>query len=128
MEYFNENGSHPMLLSKVFLPSGKSAAIDNETFRKFIRMQNEHLRYTKNVEMHHLYHIDKNISLGYDTTGEPISRTISQMMMDEVDVEGDTIFHSIERTLNEDTNRAIFLEPNNDLCIAILEDIQGWLA
>jgi hypothetical protein len=29
MEYFNKNGSHPILLSKVFLPFDKSTAIDN---------------------------------------------------------------------------------------------------
>jgi hypothetical protein len=48
--------------------------------------------------------------------------------MNEVDVEGDPIFHSIERTMKDDTNRALFLEPNNDLCMEILEDIEGWLA
>jgi hypothetical protein len=47
MEYFNENGCHPILSSKVFLPFGKSAAVDNETFHKLIQMQNEHLRNTK---------------------------------------------------------------------------------
>jgi hypothetical protein len=78
--------------------------------------------------MHHVCHIDKEISLGYDTTGELISSTIRQMIMDEFDVEGDTIFHSIEIKIKEDTNIAIFLEPNNDLCMAILEDIEGWLA
>jgi hypothetical protein len=69
--------------------------------------------------MHHLCHIDKEISLGYDTTGEPISSTIRQMIINEVDVEGDPILHSIERTTKYDTN---------DLCMKILEDIEGWLA
>jgi hypothetical protein len=36
MTYLNENGSHPILFSKVFLPFGKAAAIDNETFRNLI--------------------------------------------------------------------------------------------
>jgi hypothetical protein len=120
MEYFNENGSHPILSSKEFLPLG--------TFRKLIRMQNEHIRHTKHVETHHLCHIDKEISRGCDTAGELISSTVRQMIMDEVDVEGDPILHSIKRTMKEDTNREIFLEPNNDLCMAILEDIEGWLA
>jgi hypothetical protein len=127
-EYFNENGCHPILSSKVFLRFDKSAAIDNKTFRKLIRMKNEHLSNIKNVEMHHLCHIDKEISFGYDTTGEPISSTIWQMLMDEVGVEGDTIFHSIRSTMKADTNRALFLKPNNDLCMAILEGIEGWLA
>jgi hypothetical protein len=51
MEYLNENGCHPILSSKVFLPFGTSAAIDNETFHKLIRMQNEHLRNTKHVDV-----------------------------------------------------------------------------
>jgi hypothetical protein len=38
MEYFNENGSHPIFSSKFFLPFDKAAAIDNETFQKIIRM------------------------------------------------------------------------------------------
>jgi hypothetical protein len=91
-------------------------------------MQNKHLHNTKNVGMHHLCHIDKEISLGYDTIGEPISSTIRQILMDEVDVEWDPIFHSIEKTMRADTNIALLLETNNDLCMAILEDIEGWLA
>jgi hypothetical protein len=91
-------------------------------------MQNKHIRNTKHVEMHHLCHIDKEISLGYDTTSEPISSTIRKMLMDEVDVEGDPIFHSIERTMKAAMNRALFLEPSNDLCMVMLEDIEGWLA
>jgi hypothetical protein len=30
--------------------------------------------------------------------------------------------------MKDETNRAPFLELNNDLCMAILEDIEGWLA
>jgi hypothetical protein len=128
IEYFNENGSHSIFSSKFFLPFGKSAAIDNETFRKLIRMQNKYLHHTKHVELHHLCHIGKDISLGYDTTGELISSTIRQMIMDEFDVEGEPIFYAIESTMKDDTNRAIFLEPKIKLFMAILEDIEGWLA
>jgi hypothetical protein len=45
--------------------------------------------------------------------------------MDEVDVEGDPIFYAIERTMKNDTNRALFLKSNQDLCMAILDDIKG---
>jgi hypothetical protein len=128
IEYFNENGSNPILSSKVFLHFGKPAAIDNETFRKVIRMQNKYLRHTKNVELHHLCHIQNEIYLIYDTSAELISSTIRQMIMDKIDVEGELIFHAIERTMKDDTNRAIFLDPNDDLCMAILENIAGWLA
>jgi hypothetical protein len=127
MQYFNENRSHPLLSSKMFLPFGKSAAIDSDTFRKLIRKQNEYLRHIKHVEMHNLYHIDKDISLGYDTTWELISSTIHQMLMDEVDVEGEPIFHTIERTMKNDTNRALFLDSNNYFCMTILDDIEDWM-
>jgi hypothetical protein len=123
MKYFNENGSHPILSSKV----GKSAVIDKDAFRKLIQMQNEDLRRTKHVEMHNLSHIDKDISLGYDTTGEIINSTIRQMLMDEVDVEGEPIFHVIERTMKNKTDRAPFLEPNNNLCMTILDDLEIWI-
>jgi hypothetical protein len=49
MEYFNGNDRHPILSSKVFLPFRKRAAINNETFRKLIRMQKEYL--------HKIFHI-----------------------------------------------------------------------
>jgi hypothetical protein len=48
--------------------------------------------------------------------------------MDEVDVERGPIFHSIERTMKADMNRALLLEPTNDICMEILEDTEGWLA
>jgi hypothetical protein len=36
MEYFNENGSHPILSSKLFLPFGKSAAIEKSRKIEYI--------------------------------------------------------------------------------------------
>jgi hypothetical protein len=93
-----------------------------------IQQQNEHLRHTKHVEMHNLSHIEKDISLGYDTTGEIIMSTIRQMLMDDVDVEGEPIFHSIERTMKNNTNRALFLEPNNDLFMTILDHLESWMS
>jgi hypothetical protein len=36
MQYFNGNGSHPILSSKAFFPFGKAAAIENGTVRKLI--------------------------------------------------------------------------------------------
>jgi hypothetical protein len=79
MEYFNENGSHPILSSKVFLPFVKSAAIDNETFSKLIRMKNEYLHHITHVEMHSICHINKDILLGYDMTKEMITSTPSDV-------------------------------------------------
>jgi hypothetical protein len=48
--------------------------------------------------------------------------------MDEVDVEGEPIFHSIERTMKYNTSRVLFTEPNQDLCSFILNDIETWMA
>jgi hypothetical protein len=76
--------------------------------------------YSKHVEMHNLCHIDKDITLGYDK--------ISQTLMDEDDVEGEPVFHAIERTMKNDTNRALFLDSNNYLCMKILNDIEDWMA
>jgi hypothetical protein len=48
--------------------------------------------------------------------------------MDEVDVEGEPIFKSVERTMKDDTNRVLFTEPNQDICRFILNDIETWMA
>jgi hypothetical protein len=70
IEYFNVNDSLLILYSKVLFPFGKTAAIDNGTFRKLIRIQNEYLHKIRHIEVHNLCNIDKEISLGYDTTVE----------------------------------------------------------
>jgi hypothetical protein len=116
MEYFNGNDSHPILSSKVFLPFGKTAAIDNGNYK------------IRHIEVHHLCNIDKEIPMGYDTTDELLKSSIRQLIMDEVDVEGEPIFHSVERTMKDDTNRVLFTEPNQDLCSFILNDIETWMA
>jgi hypothetical protein len=59
MEYFKSNDSHPILSSKVFLTFGKTAAIDNLTFGKWIRMQNEYLYKIRHIEIDHVCNIDK---------------------------------------------------------------------
>jgi hypothetical protein len=124
IEYFNGNDSHPVLSSKVFLPFGKTAAIDNGTFRKLIRMQNEYLHKIRHIEVHHLCNIDKEISMGYDTTGELLNSSIRQLPMDEIDVEGEPIFHYVEQTMKDDTKLVLFTEPNQDLCSFIMNDIE----
>jgi hypothetical protein len=66
--------------------------------------------------------------MGYDTTGELLNSSIRQLLMDEVDVEGEPIFHSVELMMKDDTNRVLFTEPNQDLCSSILNDIERWMA
>jgi hypothetical protein len=116
-----------ILSSKVFLPFGKVAAIDNGTFRKLIRMQNEYLQKIKHIEIHNMRNINEEIVMGYDTTDEVLNSTIRQILMDEVDVEGDPNFQAIECTMTKDMDRTIFTEPNQDLCKHILDDIETWM-
>jgi hypothetical protein len=66
--------------------------------------------------------------MGYDTTGELLNSSIRQLLMDEVDVEGEPISQSVERTMKDDTNRVLFTEPKQDLCRFILDDINTWMA
>jgi hypothetical protein len=49
MEYFNEHGNHPVLSQCVFVPFGRGAAIDQNTFCSLIRMYNEFLHNIQNV-------------------------------------------------------------------------------
>jgi hypothetical protein len=63
MEYLNGNESHPILSSKVFIPFGKAEGIDDGTFRKLIRMQNEYLHKIKHIEINSMCNIDKEISI-----------------------------------------------------------------
>jgi hypothetical protein len=51
MEHDNEHGNHPILHSCVFVPFGKSAAIDQSSLLQLILilMQNEFLRSTSTI-------------------------------------------------------------------------------
>jgi hypothetical protein len=66
--------------------------------------------------------------MGYDTTGEILNSSIRQLLMEELDVEGEPIFQSVERTMKDNTYRVLFTEPNQELCQHILEDIGTWIA
>jgi hypothetical protein len=46
----------------------------------------------KHIEIHTICHIDKEISMDYDTTGEVLNTKSRQLLMDEVDVEGEPLF------------------------------------
>jgi hypothetical protein len=49
MEYINDHGNHPVLSQCVFVPFGRGAAINHNTFGSLIRMQNEFLHNFKHV-------------------------------------------------------------------------------
>jgi hypothetical protein len=52
MEYVNEHGNHPVLSQCVFVPFGRGASIEQNTFCSLIRMQNEFLHNIKHAELH----------------------------------------------------------------------------
>jgi hypothetical protein len=58
-------------------------------------MQNEYLHKIRHIKVHNICNIDKEISMGYDTTGKLLNSSIRQLLMDEVEVEGEPIFHSV---------------------------------
>jgi hypothetical protein len=90
-------------------------------------MQNEYLHKIFHIEIHHLCDIDKEISMGYDTTCKLLNSSIRQLLMDEVDVKGELIFQSVAQTMKDDTNCVLFTEPNQDLCKFILDEIDTWM-
>jgi hypothetical protein len=113
MEYVNEHGNHPVLSQCVFVPFGRGAAIDQDTFCSLIRMQNEFLHNIKHVEIRGLSDIDIELHLGInDEDGEDYANSIREILLEECDVDGQRIFHSIERTMKADTSRALFYTHN----------------
>jgi hypothetical protein len=90
-------------------------------------MKNEHLPNIKHIEIHNMCHIDKEISMGYDTMGDALNSTSRKLLMDEVDLEGEPLFQVIARTMKDDTDRALFMEPNQDTCKRILDNIETWI-
>jgi hypothetical protein len=74
-----------------------------------------------------MYQIDKDISMGYDTMGEALNSALRQLLTDEVDVEGEPLFQTIGCTMTNDTDRALFMEPTQDICKHILDDIETWM-
>jgi hypothetical protein len=44
----------------------------------------------------------------YDTKGELLNSLIRKLLMDEVDVEGEPIFQSVELTMKDETSRVLF--------------------
>jgi hypothetical protein len=96
MEYVNEHGNHPVLSQCVFVPFGRCAAIDQNTFCSLIRMQNEFLHNVQHVEIHGLSDIDIELHIGTDNDdGEDYANSIRYFLLEECDIDGQRIFHSI---------------------------------
>jgi hypothetical protein len=66
MEFVNEHDNHPVLSHCVFVPFGRGATIDQNTFCSLIRTQNEFLHNVQHVEIHGLSDIDIELHLGND--------------------------------------------------------------
>jgi hypothetical protein len=67
MEYANDHDNRSVLSKCVFVPFvpfGRGAAIDQNTFRSLIRMQNEFLHNVKHVKIHGLFDIDTELRRG----------------------------------------------------------------
>jgi hypothetical protein len=97
MEFVNERGNHPVLSQCVFIPFGCGAAIDQSTFCSLIRMQNELLHNIQHVELHGLSDIGIDFHLGNDCNDrEDYSNSIRELLLDELDIDGQRILHSIE--------------------------------
>jgi hypothetical protein len=127
MEYVNENGNHPVLSQCIFVPFGRGAAIDQNTFWSLIRMQNEFLHNIKHVEIHGLSDTAIELHLGInDEDGEDYANSIREILLEECDIDGQRIFHSIERTMKVDTSRALLSKHNEILCNSILSDLDNW--
>ena len=53
--------------------------------------------------------------------------TTRELLLEETDIDGQRIFHSIERTMKSDTIRALFSKQNDILCNSILSELDNWL-
>jgi hypothetical protein len=92
-------------------------------------MQNEFLHSIKHVEIHGLSYIDIELHLGIDNDeGEDYTHSIRYILLEECDIDGHHIFHSIERTMIADTSRATLSKHNGILCNSILSDHDNWLS
>jgi hypothetical protein len=113
MEFVNEHDNHPLLSQCVFVPFGRGAAIDPDTFCSFIRMQNEFLHNVHHVEIHGLADIDIDRHLGHDLdNGEDTTNSIFEILLDACDDNIMRLFHSIERTMKSDTVISVFSKQN----------------
>jgi hypothetical protein len=111
-----------------FFSFGHGAAIDQNTFCSLIPIQNEFLHNIKHVEIHGLSDIDIELHLGNACDNEEgYSNTIRELLRDELDISGQRIFNSIERTMKANITVALFSKQNEILCNTILSDLDTWL-
>jgi hypothetical protein len=71
-------------------------------------------------------HIELHLGIN-DEDGEDNANSIREILLEECDIGGQHIFHSIERTMKADTSRALFFKHNEILCNSIFSDLDNWL-
>jgi hypothetical protein len=104
----NKNGHHPLLSQCVFIPVGRGAAIDQDTFWSFIRIQNECLHNIRHVEIHGLADSDMDRHVGDDIDdGEDISNSIREILLNATANNGLRLFHSVKRAMKSDNSSYI---------------------
>jgi hypothetical protein len=79
-----------------------------------------------------VYDIDIEFNLGNEPNDvedyySSIRDLFLDLLLDELDIAGQCIFHSIERTMKSDTTQALFSKQNEILCNSILSDLDSWL-
>jgi hypothetical protein len=73
--------------------------------------------------------ISDELHLGNDSEdGEDYANSIRQLILEECDIDGQQIFHSVERTMKADTSRVILSKQNEMLCNSNLSDLDNWLS
>jgi hypothetical protein len=91
-------------------------------------MQNEFLHNIQHVKIHGLSEIDIELHLGNDCDyREDYSNTIRDIFLEELDIDGHRIFHSIGRTMETNTTRALLSKQNEIVYSTILSDLDTWL-
>jgi hypothetical protein len=125
----NEHGNHSLLSKCVFVPFDRCAAIAQDTFCSFLRMQNYVLHNIRHVDIHGLAGIDIKRHVGNDMyKGEDICKSIQEILLDDADNDGIHIFHSIKRTMKSGTIIAILTKQNQYACNTILNDFNNWFS
>jgi hypothetical protein len=111
------NSQKPWNLSRnteiILFSPNHGADIGQNTFCSLIRTQNEFLHNIKHVEIHGLYDIYLEHHIGNNINdGEEYSNNIRDLLLEEVDNQGQHLFRGIERTMKPDTTHALFSKQN----------------
>jgi hypothetical protein len=92
-----------------------------------IHIQNEFIHNIKHVKIRGLSDINLECQIGNENDdGEYYSNSSRELLLDEVDEQGQQLFHAIERTMKPDNTHALLSKQNEDQCKVILSNIDNW--